>query len=80
MQHKRYDNTAYRMARAASGKLHPEPGLVDTVSWIMRFMLRERIISPMPGPEAANKATSEAMEPVPAGAFFRNEGIHDQIS
>lgn len=43
MQDKRYDNQTYRMARAAAGCL-PEPPLSQTVSAMVRFLLREGLI------------------------------------
>jgi hypothetical protein len=54
MQHKRYNNDMYRVARAAAGG-HPDPALEDTVSYIVDHMLREGIIRPF-GEETARDA------------------------
>jgi thioester reductase-like protein len=62
MQHKRYDNTEYRRALAATGKARPDPGLDRTVSAIMEFMIREGIVPrrPRPGTAQAQDATRKA--------------------
>jgi thioester reductase-like protein len=48
MQNKRYNNDAYRRARARAEGSRPDPTLEDTVRYQMEFLLREGII-PKPG-------------------------------
>ncbi len=58
MQHKRYNNDMYRVARAQSGG-RPDPSLEDTVTYIVDYMLREGIIEPLGGkPARAGGASS----------------------
>ncbi len=45
MQHKRYNNDEYRRARAESGSERRDPSLDNTVSYLMKFMLKDGIIS-----------------------------------
>ena len=45
MEFKRYDNSAYQMARDASAWGISDPSLEDTVSGILKFMHRKGIIS-----------------------------------
>lgn len=45
MQHKRYNSDEYRRARAESGNEGRDPSLDDTVSYLMKFMLKDGIIS-----------------------------------
>ena len=44
MQHKRYDNSGYRLARSASAAARPDPTLTDTVAHLVRFMHREGLV------------------------------------
>jgi nucleoside-diphosphate-sugar epimerase len=44
MEHKRYDNERYRRARHLVGNSRGDPELRDTVSYLMTYMLRERLI------------------------------------
>jgi thioester reductase-like protein len=46
MQHKRYDNSAYREARRQAGAIHGDPPLSKTLSYVMAYMTRERLIKP----------------------------------
>jgi hypothetical protein len=48
MEFKRYDNSTYQAARDASVWGRPDPSLEDTVSGILRFMMRKGIISVTP--------------------------------
>jgi thioester reductase-like protein len=48
MEAKRYNNDRYRTARSASGNHVAEPALEETVSRLMSYMLRERLIPPPP--------------------------------
>jgi hypothetical protein len=48
MEHKRYDNREYRRARGLGGDGRDEPGLPDTVSHIIDYMLREGLIPACP--------------------------------
>jgi thioester reductase-like protein len=57
MQHKRYDNRTYQLAREQCGGRR-EPSLDDTVSYIVNYMLRERIIAPMEEMRARKTAAS----------------------
>jgi len=45
MEFKRYDNSSYQSARAASPWGKPDPSLEETVNGILRFMQRKGIIS-----------------------------------
>jgi thioester reductase-like protein len=45
MQHKRYDNSRYREARRLAANDYVDPSLEETVSYMMEYMLGERIIS-----------------------------------
>jgi hypothetical protein len=45
MEFKRYDNSAYQMARDASARGIADPSLEDTVNGILKFMHRKGIIS-----------------------------------
>jgi len=45
MEFKRYDNSGYQSARAASAWGKPDPSLEDTVNGILKFMYRKGIIS-----------------------------------
>jgi thioester reductase-like protein len=45
MEHKRYDNREYRQARNGS---RPQPGLVETVSAIVEFMVKDGLIPARP--------------------------------
>ena len=45
MEFKRYDNSAYQIARDASAWGIPDPTLEETVSGILKFMHRKGIIS-----------------------------------
>jgi thioester reductase-like protein len=47
MQNKRYDNSAYRRARATPGSM-AEPTLDETVSYMVEYLLRERLIPKAP--------------------------------
>lgn len=62
MQHKRYNNNQYRQARGLSGQGCEEPTLKDTVSYLMRYMLREGIISRMPPSWVTPAAGEEPQE------------------
>jgi hypothetical protein len=44
MQNKRYNNDAYREARTRCGNGRPEPRLAETVSYAMRYLLREGLV------------------------------------
>ena len=44
MQHKRYNNDAYRRARADAEGSRPDPTLEETVRYQMEFLLREGIV------------------------------------
>lgn len=44
MQHKRYNNSRYREAKQLSSNTGADPPLRDTVSYLMAYMLREKII------------------------------------
>jgi thioester reductase-like protein len=68
MQHKRYVNDRYKEARAATGVGRGEPGLSETVSYFMEFMLREGIVEPARAPRPAQK---DATPPRPAQAADR---------
>jgi len=48
MEDKRYDNRAYRQARAASREAHSDPTLDETVSYIVKHMIRNNLIPPPP--------------------------------
>jgi thioester reductase-like protein len=61
MQHKRYDNEQYRMARAASPNGRSEPPLVETVAYLVDFMLREEII---PNPPLKHQAAEAVTLPL----------------
>ncbi|HEX6852011.1 MAG TPA: thioester reductase domain-containing protein [Candidatus Polarisedimenticolaceae bacterium] len=52
MQHKRYNNDAYRRARAKAPDARPDPTLEETVRYQMEFLLREGII---PKPDATRR-------------------------
>jgi hypothetical protein len=57
MQHKRYDNDAYRRARASAGQGVAEPALTETVSYLMRHLLEEGLVRPMADGGAASAVT-----------------------
>jgi len=59
MQHKRYDNSGYRLARSLSAGGRPDPSLNDTVRHLVGFMVREGII---PAPPVTNAAYSAAYD------------------
>jgi len=48
MQHKRYDNAGYRLARDRSAAARPEPTLGETIGHLVTFMRREGMIPPPP--------------------------------
>jgi thioester reductase-like protein len=50
MQHKRYDNTGYQAARGRARAGRPDPTLAETVSHLVRFLVRERMIPAPPAP------------------------------
>jgi hypothetical protein len=54
MQHKRYDNVNYRLARARSQHVIREPDLADTMQSIVGFMQQKRLI---PLPQASAPAS-----------------------
>ena len=57
MQHKRYDNSGYRLARSAGNGTRPDPSLEETVAHLVRFMVGEGIV---PAPPIENAAYSDA--------------------
>jgi thioester reductase-like protein len=57
MRDKRYDNRTYQAARRKAGDLHVEPGLADTVTWLVQFMLKEGLI-PRPERRTRQRAIS----------------------
>jgi len=68
MEFKRYDNSAYQVARDASAWGIPDPTLEDTVAGILKFMHRKGIIS-----VAARELTPAALPDEPL-AFADAEG------
>jgi thioester reductase-like protein len=60
MAHKRYDNSAYRAARARSAAARPDPGLAETVSYLMSFMRREGLVPELRGHAERNHAYNPA--------------------
>jgi thioester reductase-like protein len=61
MEFKRYDNSAYQIARDASAWGIPDPSLEDTVNGILKFMHRKGVISVAP---RELSAASPAPEPL----------------
>jgi thioester reductase-like protein len=64
MEFKRYDNSAYQMARDASKWGIPDPSLEETVNGILKFMHRKGIISVAAREPAVLPAKSLAVEPL----------------
>ena len=62
MQHKRYNNEQYQQARAASGHGRCEPPLVETVRYLVDFMLGEGMITLPPLPRRESDAAAAPLE------------------
>ncbi len=69
MQHKRYNNDVYREARDRSGSARRDPGLSQSVAYLMEFMLREGLIVTRKDSAVLDVARREA---APAHEIRRN--------
>jgi thioester reductase-like protein len=68
MEFKRYDNSAYQIARDASEWGKPDPSLEDTVNGILKFMHRKGIISVAPREPSGPVAVPPVAVPVTVSA------------
>ncbi len=60
MEHKRYNNDEYRRARAASPIGRRDPDVTDTVSYIVKFMLRDGLAT-LPGRRRGREAPESSL-------------------
>ena len=72
MQHKRYNNEQYQKARAVSKNGRPEPPLVETVTYLVDFMLGEGMIQ-LP-PQQRREADAAAAPLKTVCAICDNQG------